>query len=124
MTRHQGVTLQQHKMSVRTVLPDVVMAALKLTLRTGDGRVTLAVEAVDMHGENGHPPAYGSVRSLILRAWFEPGAVPRLRVRITEIDPSLIERPSITTASVGQVCRAVRSWLGALRRHDPGAQEQ
>ena len=54
------------------------------------------------------------IRSLMLRAWLEPGADPRLRVRIVEIVLGLGERPVLVTASVEEACQAVRRWLDAL----------
>jgi len=77
-----------------------------------------------MHDEDGENPAYGSIRSLVVRAWLEPGGVPRLRIRIVEIDPGLIERPTVVTASVDHACKAVRRWLEALQPHDPVGREQ
>src|SRR4051812_5650115 len=56
----------------------------------------------------------GDVRSLILRAWFEPG-VSRLSARIVEITPGRGERPVIITTSVDEACRAVRNWLETLQ---------
>ena len=55
----------------------------------------------------------GNVRSLVLRAWLEPGA-PHLRVRMVEISPSRGERPVTVTTSADEACRAVRRWLEAL----------
>jgi len=57
----------------------------------------------------------GNVRSLVLRAWLEPGVPPRLRVRVVEISPSRGERPMVVTTSVDEACRAVRNWLEALQ---------
>jgi hypothetical protein len=62
------------------------------------------------HGQNQTNP---DVRSLMLRAWLEPGASSRLRVRIVEIVRGLGERPVLATASVEEACRAVRRWLEA-----------
>lgn len=55
----------------------------------------------------------GDVRSLVLRAWLEPG-IPHLRVRIVEIPPDRGERPVIVTTSADEACSAVRRWLEAL----------
>lgn len=55
----------------------------------------------------------GNVRSLVLRAWLEPGA-PHLRVRIVETPPGRAERPVAITTSADEACRAVRRWLEAL----------
>jgi len=56
----------------------------------------------------------GDVRSLVLRAWLEPG-VPHLRARIVEIAPGRGERPVVVTTSVDEACRAVRNWLETLQ---------
>lgn len=77
-----------------------------------------------MHGEDGQYPAYGSISSLVVRAWLEPGAASDLRIRIVEIDPGLTERPMIITASVDEACKAVRRWLEAVQLHDPGGRER
>ena len=66
-------------------------------------------------------PGSGDMRSLVLRAWLEPGVLPHLRVRIVEIAPGRGERPIVATTSVDEACRAVRSWLEALQV--PGANE-
>jgi hypothetical protein len=55
----------------------------------------------------------GYVKSLVLRAWLEPGAYPALRVRVVEIDAVQGERPVIVTTSADQACQAVRRWLAA-----------
>ena len=57
----------------------------------------------------------GNVRSLVLRAWLEPGVPPHLRVRVVEISPGRGERPMVVTTSVDEACRAVRNWLEALQ---------
>jgi hypothetical protein len=57
----------------------------------------------------------GDVRSLVLRAWLEPGVPLHLRARVVEIAPGRGERPMIVTTSVDEVCLAVRSWLEALQ---------
>jgi hypothetical protein len=56
----------------------------------------------------------GKVKSLVLRAWLEPGAQPSLRVRMVEIDADRDEQPVLVTASIRQACRAVRRWLEKL----------
>jgi len=56
----------------------------------------------------------GEVRSLVIRAWLEPGA-PHLRARVVEISPGRGERPVLVTTSVDEACRAVRTWLEALQ---------
>jgi hypothetical protein len=56
----------------------------------------------------------GDVRSLVLRAWLEPG-VPHLRARIVEIAPGRGERSVVVTTSVDEACRAVRDWLETLQ---------
>jgi hypothetical protein len=61
-------------------------------------------------------PSWGrDVRSLMLRAWLEPGVLPHLRVRLVEIGPGHGERPMLVTTSVDETCRAVRNWLEALQ---------
>lgn len=60
-------------------------------------------------------PRSGDVRSLVLRAWLEPGVPPRLRARVVEIGPGRGERPMVVTASVDEACRAVRNWLETLQ---------
>ena len=57
----------------------------------------------------------GDVRSLVLRAWLEPGDPPHLRVRVVEIGPGRGERPVAVTTSVDEACRGVRNWLEALQ---------
>jgi hypothetical protein len=59
----------------------------------------------------------GRVRSLVLRAWLEPG-IPRLRVRIAEIHAGRDERSLLVTTSIEEACRAVRSWLETLQGED------
>jgi hypothetical protein len=54
------------------------------------------------------------MRSLVLRAWLEPG-VPHLRVRVVEIPPGRSERPVAVTTSIDETCRAVRNWLETLQ---------
>lgn len=51
------------------------------------------------------------MRSLVIRAWCEPGAPPVLRARVVEIAAGRSERPIIVTTSVDEVCRAIRNWL-------------
>jgi hypothetical protein len=60
-------------------------------------------------------PGGGDVRSLVLRAWLEPEAQPRLRARIVEIAPGHGERSVLVTASVDDACRVVRDWLETLQ---------
>jgi hypothetical protein len=57
----------------------------------------------------------GHVRSLVLRAWLEPGVPRHLRARVVEIAMGRGERPVVATTSVDEVCRAVRHWLEALQ---------
>jgi hypothetical protein len=59
-------------------------------------------------------PWSGEVRSLVLRAWLEPG-LPQLRVRVVEISPGRAERPVAVTTSVDEACHVVRSWLEGLQ---------
>lgn len=56
----------------------------------------------------------GYVKSLVLRAWHEPGAYPSLRVRMVEIDAGRNEQPVVVTASIDQACQTVRRWLETL----------
>jgi hypothetical protein len=60
-------------------------------------------------------PGSGDMRSLVLRAWLEPGAPPHLRARVVEISPGRGERPIAVTTSVDEACRAVRNWLETLQ---------
>jgi hypothetical protein len=73
----------------------------------------MASGSVSPHGP-GAPAGGGEVRSLVLRAWLEPG-VPHLRARIVEIAPGCGERPVVVTTSVDEACRAVRNWLETLQ---------
>jgi hypothetical protein len=57
----------------------------------------------------------GDVRSLVLRAWLEPGVPLHLRARVVEIARGRGERPMVVTTSVDEVCLAVRNWLEALQ---------
>ena len=61
----------------------------------------------------GITPGSGNVRSLVIRAWVEPGASPGLRARVVEIAAGHRERPVLITTSVDEACHAVRSWLKA-----------
>jgi hypothetical protein len=61
------------------------------------------------------------VRSLVLRAWLEPGTPPRLRVRVVDIALGRGERPVLVTTSVDEACRAVRNWLETLQPPDANA---
>jgi hypothetical protein len=58
------------------------------------------------------------MRSLVLRAWLEPGSPPHIRARLVEIALGRSERPVLVTTSIDEVCRAVRSWLEALQALD------
>jgi hypothetical protein len=60
------------------------------------------------------------MRSLVLRAWLEPGVPPQLRARVVEIVPGGGERAVIVTTSVDEACSAVRSWLETLERQSTG----
>jgi hypothetical protein len=60
-------------------------------------------------------PGSGEMRSLVLRAWLEPGSPPDLRARVVEISPGRGERPVAVTTSVDEACRAVRNWLETLQ---------
>jgi len=64
---------------------------------------------------SGAGPGSGDMRSLILRAWLEPGAPPRLRTRVVEIGPGHDEQLVLITASINEACRTVRGWLEALQ---------
>lgn len=57
----------------------------------------------------------GDMRSLVLRAWLEPGITAQLRVRIVEIAPGHGERPMVVTTSIDEACRVVRNWLETLQ---------
>jgi hypothetical protein len=63
----------------------------------------------------GAAPGGGTIRSLVLRAWLEPGVPPQLRARLVEIAPGRAERPVLVTTSADEACRAVRDWLETLR---------
>jgi hypothetical protein len=63
----------------------------------------------------GKAPGSGDMRSLVLRAWLEPGVPPQLRARVVDITPGRGERPIAVATSVDEVCRAVRNWLGTLQ---------
>ena len=58
------------------------------------------------------------MRSLVLRAWLEPGSPPQIRARVIEIALGRRERPVLVTTSIDEVCHAVRSWLEALQAPD------
>lgn len=60
----------------------------------------------------------GEVRSLVVRAWHEPGTPPQIRARLVEIAPGRGERTVLVTTSVDDACQAVRNWLEALRAPD------
>jgi hypothetical protein len=63
----------------------------------------------------GTAPGSGDMKSLVLRAWLEPGVPPHLRARVVEIAPGRGERPIAVTTSVDEACRAVRNWLETLQ---------
>ena len=63
----------------------------------------------------GAAPNSGDVRSLVLRAWLEPGSPPQLRARVVEIAPGYGERPVVVTTSVDEACSAVRNWLEMMQ---------
>lgn len=63
----------------------------------------------------GAAPGSGEMRSLVLRAWLEPGVPPRLRVRAVEIAQGRGERLVVVTTSVDEACGTVRSWLETLQ---------
>jgi len=63
----------------------------------------------------GDAPGGRDIRSLVLRAWLEPGVSPRLIARLVEIAPGRVERPVMVTTSVDDACRAVRDWLETLQ---------
>ena len=56
----------------------------------------------------------GETRSLVLRAWVEPGVSPTLRARVVEISPGRGEQSVVVTTSVDEACRAIRDWLESL----------
>lgn len=58
------------------------------------------------------------MRSLVLRAWLEPGPPRHIRARIVEIALGRGERQVLATASIDEACRAVRNWLEALQAPD------
>jgi hypothetical protein len=74
------------------------------------GPISLATPAIT--------PGSGNVRSLVLRAWVEPGASPGLRARVVEIAAGRGELPVLVTTSVDEACHAVRNWLKALETGD------
>jgi hypothetical protein len=51
---------------------------------------------------------------LILRAWLEPAAIPRLRIRIVAIRAGQPERHVVSSTSVQTACDVVRDWLTSL----------
>jgi hypothetical protein len=55
------------------------------------------------------------MRSLVLRAWLEPGPPPYLRARIVEIALGRGDRSVLVTTSIDEACAAIRNWLEALR---------
>jgi hypothetical protein len=60
-------------------------------------------------------PRSGEMRSLVLRAWLEPGPPPHLRTRIVEIALGRSDRPVLATTSIEEACAAVRNWLETLQ---------
>ena len=62
----------------------------------------------------------GEMRSLVLRAWLEPGS-PHLRVRVVEIVPGRGERLVIVTTSADETCRAVIQQAGQDDTNDAPA---
>jgi hypothetical protein len=64
----------------------------------------------------GPAPGSGVMRSLVLRAWLEPGVAPHLRARVVEIAPGVGERAIAVTTSIDEACRVVRSWLETLHK--------
>lgn len=60
-------------------------------------------------------PRSGEMRSLVLRAWLEPGPPPHLRTRIVEIAFGRGDLPLLATTSIDEACAAVRNWLEALQ---------
>lgn len=56
---------------------------------------------------------------LILRAWLERTARPRLRIRIVAIRPGQSEQQILSSTSVQKACDAVRDWLTGLEAPDP-----
>ena len=60
-------------------------------------------------------PRSGELRSLVLRAWLEPGPPPHLRTRIVEIALGRGDLPLLATTSIDEACAAVRDWLEALQ---------
>jgi DNA-binding TFAR19-related protein (PDSD5 family) len=54
--------------------------------------------------------------TLVIRAWLEPGAKPRLRVRLVRVIPGEAERQVLSTTSAEEASEAVRNWLTGLTR--------
>jgi hypothetical protein len=71
-----------------------------------------AVTADNQSGEMG----VVTQETLVIRAWLEPGAKPRLRVRLVTVIPGQAERQVLSTTSVEDACEAVRNWLTGLER--------
>jgi hypothetical protein len=71
-----------------------------------------AVTADNQPGEMGVP----TQEILVIRAWVEPGAKPRLRVRLVTVIPGQAERQVLSTTSAEEACEAVRNWLTGLER--------
>jgi len=64
----------------------------------------------------------GDMRSLVIRAWLEPGHAPQLRARIVEITAGRSERPMVITTSVDEACRVIRNWLETLQAQGSNGQ--
>jgi len=71
-----------------------------------------AVTADNQAGEMG----VSTHETLVIRAWLEPGAKPRLRIRLVTVIPGQAERQVLTTTSADEACEAVRNWLTSLER--------
>ncbi len=76
-----------------------------------------AIVTAGRHGGtmNSKPPEV-----LIVRAWLELAAHPRLRIRIVAVRPGQPERHVLTSTSVNTACDAVRDWLTSLELQNPG----
>jgi hypothetical protein len=72
------------------------------------------VTADNQTGEMGVAPH----ETLVIRAWLEPGAKPRLRVRLVRVIPGQAERQVLSTTSAEDACEAVRNWLASLEREN------
>jgi hypothetical protein len=65
---------------------------------------------------DGHWVDGQALEVLVLRAWLEPAAKPRLRVRVVKVTPGQAERSVLTATSVEDACEAVRNWLTDLQQ--------